>query len=352
MAIEQPSYAISLKRFFEGTLSALRANAKSNAQLAAELEAELARRQTPNKSTARWEEDRKIFSKKLVRFRPRLIGAFGAYAALSRQSFSDVEYQGGVPLFRMLWFLGSAQDDLIDEQAPAENVTVPDAKQLRRAIFGPEMIFYQAAFTVIGDKLARSSMSAEQKRYIKVKLSEWFRFLVHQEAAIMQKRLHELTFDECTRYREAQNQKIGEALIACLNGARCLDLRFQALERSVPKLSFRTQIIDDIADIPEDLGNGRPSYAIGALVDHPEELKAMREYLQVHAVGKVTSALFEHLAPKSSSQVRKQFDAYGEALKQEGITGSMLASIGNVIFKYFPTFRNAMYRINPTYGNF
>jgi hypothetical protein len=137
-----------------------------------------------------------------------------------------------------------------------------------------------------------------------------------------------------------------------LNGAQCLDPRSQALERTVPKLSFRTQVIDDIADIPEDLSNERPSYAVGALVEHPEELQAILSYIQAHSVSKVTPALFERLAPISSKQVKTQFDAYGKELEQEGVTGSMLASMGNTIFKYFPTFRNAMYRINPKYANF
>lgn len=352
--MEKSSRTSPLYRFLEGTISALRANAKSNEQLTVELGAELARRQqrAPDQIIGSTEEDWEMFSQKLLRFRPRLIGAFGAYAALSNRSFSEVELQGGMPLFRMLWFLGSAQDDLIDDRVSEEGAAAPDAKQLRRTIFGPERVFYQAAFTVIGSELARSFMGAEQKRYIKVKLSEWFRFLVHQEAAMMQKRLPELTFTECVRYREEQNQKIGEALVACLNGAQCLNPRLQALERTVPRLSFRTQVIDDIADIPEDLDNERPSYAVGALVDHPEDLQAIHAYIHTHAVGKITPTLFKRIAPTSSKQVKKQFDAYGTELEQEGVTGSMLAGMGNATFKYFPTFRNVMYRINPEYGNF
>lgn len=350
---EHPRSSLTaLRRFFEGSLSALRVNATDNAHLVTELKAELERRQkrAPERNIADQKEQWEMFAQKLLRFRPRLIGAFGAYAALSGRTFAEVEEQGGMPLFRMLWFIGSAQDDLIDSCAGRE--TTPDAKQLRRAIFGPEQIFYQAAFTVIGRELDRVSMTAAQRRYIKTRLSAWFRFLVYQEADIMRKKLRELTFDACVRYREDQNQKIGEALVACLNGSRCLDPRFRALEQTVPKLSFRTQIIDDIADIPEDLDGERPSYAIGALVDHPRELETLTMRLHAHAVSKVTPALFKQLAPESSARVRAQFDAYGAALKEEGVTGAVLANMGDVMFKYFPVFRDAMYKINPKHANF
>lgn len=352
-AQEAVSYPRAMSLFLDGIASGLLKGGAINGRLSDELKSELERRaQKPSSADAK-KEDWEMYTNKLLRFRPRLIGSLGAYAALGNVTAGQVEGRGGMEMFRMMWFLGSSQDDLIDTYKNPDLTDQKEiAKELRKVIFGPERVFYQAAFTVIGNELKESDFEPEAKTYLRQKFADWYRFLVHQEAEVMTRPFSEMNFAYGTQYREEQNQKIGEVLVACLNGKECLNPKLQDLEDIIPKLSFRTQIIDDIADIPEDLESERPSYATGALNDNQDELALMREYLQAHEIAKMTPELFRNIAPKSAGLVEQQYKKYGDELAQKGVAGKMLASIGSAMFTLYPKFRDTMYKINPAYSNF
>lgn len=126
---------------------------RQNDGIRIKIEEELQRRGVDFKS----EEVRKgweFFDKKLLRFRPRLFGAIGAYAMLTDQTYSEVVAQGGMRAFKALWALAAIQDDLIDDLSRRELSKACEQERknlLRNAIFGKDKEFYRAAYRVIID---------------------------------------------------------------------------------------------------------------------------------------------------------------------------------------------------------
>lgn len=326
-----------------------------NIRLSLALVKELARRSAKLSSRDASAEDWKIFKKKLLRFRPRLVDAVSAYSLISGVSYRELRHQGGLGLFRMMWFLGSAQDDLIDEILPQTEQSTTDEliKKVRGSIFGADRLFYQAAFAVFVDELKRSDFPKEAKAYLQRKIRDWYSFLVRQEARVLSARIEEFTFAYCRAYREEQNRMIGALLTACLNGRYCAISKMQHLELVIPALSLRTQIVDDISDIPEDLNMGRPSYCVGALVDCPDELTHVRAYLAEHCqVRKLQPREFKKIAPKSYALVVEIYRQYGENLYGQGQSMVFLRKVGDLLFDWFPMIKNILYKIYPPAANF
>ena len=161
------------------------------------------------------------------------------------------------------------------------------------------------------------------------------------------------TFDYCVKYREDQNRKIGSLLVALLNGNRVEDDRLKKLEEIVPRLSFRMQVIDDIGDLEEDLRARRPSYAVGALQEHPEEMERIMKLTTVGKVKKVTPSMLEIHAPKSYILLINQYKKYGKELEDEGVNGKFLKDLGDLMFSQFPKARDFIYNyINKKWANF
>lgn len=52
------------------------------------------------------EEDSDLLAKKLMRFRPRLVGAVAAYAHLSGSTYEEIVEQNGLESFYLFWALG------------------------------------------------------------------------------------------------------------------------------------------------------------------------------------------------------------------------------------------------------
>lgn len=127
----------------------------------------------------------------------------------------------------------------------------------------------------------------------------------------------------------------------------------QYLEYVIPMLSFRTQIVDDISDIPEDLRMGRPSYCVGALVDYPDELTYMRAYLSKHReVSKIKPREFKRIAPKSYALIVETYRQYGENLCGLGQSMAFLCEVGDMLFNWFPMIQGVLCKINPQAANF
>lgn len=199
-------------------------------------------------------------------------------------------------------------------------------------------------------RIQNAQLGTDQTAYALDKVTDWYQFLIDQEAEVLATPFEELTFDFSRTYREEQNHRAGTALVALLNGRQCLDSRFMAVEEPVAEFSFMTQIIDDIADTSEDLSAQRPSYAVGALVDHPIEMERMQTYMDANPNAKVTPAQFKNIAPDAFTQVYDAFDSYANDL---GSSASRdIARLGRNMFRYFPYVRNGLYRVNPKYANF
>ena len=76
------------------------------------------------------------------------------------------------------------------------------------------------------------------------------------------------------------------------------------ITRLLPIFSFTTKIMDDIADLNEDIQCKRPSYAVGAIRENPDEFKCMKEFLDNNpSVAKITPEMFKKLCPNSFSKV-------------------------------------------------
>lgn len=297
------------------------------------------------------------FYKKLLCFRPRLIGAIAAHSTLTGALYHEKQTSGILGGFHMLFFTGSVQDDSIDmikkeELILAGKTLLERKKYIQTTIFGRNQIFYRAAFSVFVDYLHESRLTDEQKRYIKHKVADWYQFLLTQETNVIMTPFSEYTFDYSRHYREKQNGKIGAVLTALLNGNKCLDPEYQKLERFIPRLSFRTQIIDDVADTTEDIAIQRPSYAIGALNEFWDELMILKELTKKHPNIKIRPNLLAKLAPRSFDLLLKQYASYGEELLALGKAGKLLKTIGDKLFYLFPTIRDWVYQIAPDFANF
>ncbi len=341
----------SLLAFAGGACAEAYGSVRERRALSQRLDRELLKRGANPHDTC-FAPDRVMFDGKVLCFRPRMVGAVAAYIAASGRSRSDIIRNGGMDAFRMLWFLAAAQDDLIDaaDQAPAAGSL--DSRYLMKVIFGKHRTFYRAAFRVVSSDINRLQASSETKTYLRKKVRSWYRFLVNQEAEMYASGFEKLSFSVCAKYREQQNSMIGGTLVALLNGAECLVSDLRRLEEYLPIASFRTQIIDDVADIAEDLRMRRPSYCMGALNEYPVEMARMRHVVEVRAIAKVRPWLFKRIAPRSYALVRKQYAAYGVRLRDAPPHGVILDSVGNVLFHVFPSFRDVMYRLSPRLANF
>jgi hypothetical protein len=304
------------------------------------------------------EGDQELLAKKLLRFRPRLVGAVGAYSHLTGQRYNQIVGQGGLENFYLFWALGSIQDDFIDglpKQLPAEGEDPGEAHDRRRAlvaqsIFGDDRRFYRAAHHMLRARIKGSDLGEHQTNYALDKVTDWYQFLIDQEAHVLATPFDELDFETSRTYREDQNRRAGTTLVALLNGRNNLDPRYRAVEDPVAEFSFMTQIIDDIADTAEDLSARRPSYAVGALVDNPRDMARMEAYMAANPNAKITPGQFKLVAPEAYDQVYGAFTDYADSLRTSASKG--IATLGTRMFRYFPHIRNALFRIDPKYANF
>lgn len=298
------------------------------------------------------------FDKQLLRPRPRLLAFVSAYAMLTSQPYQAIVDQGGMLLFRTFWGLAAIQDDLIDDIPTHAIAALPDQQQRIRglygAIFGPDRVFYRAAYRTIIDEMERvRPVGAAEQHYLKTKLADWYRFLTKQEAEVVATDPRHFSFDFCRSYREQQDRRVTGMLAACLNGAACLDPAYQQLESVMPWLAYRSQMIDDLADTTEDLAAGRPSYAVGAINEYPAERRAVDRLLVERNVAKVPPRVLKSVAPRSHQLLKNTFAGYGQALvEREGFRGRVLDAAGWGTFHAFPVIRDVMYQINPRYANF
>ena len=160
-----------------------------------------------------------------------------------------------------------------------------------------------------------------------------------------------LTFSMCQQYRERQNLQAGSTLVAILNEQNCLISEFQRIEPLVSQFSFLTQIIDDIADTGEDLTAMRPSYAVGALVNNPEELERIQVFITEHQYAKITPRQFRRIAPQSYALINQTFNGYcKEFEKQTGKHG--LTRLARTLYSFYPAVRNILFKVNANIANF
>lgn len=297
-----------------------------------------------------YQADTELLTNKLLRFRPRLIGALGVHNYLTDSTAQTPALEN----FYLFWALGSIQDDFIDtlpKYKPDEASLQERQRTIATSIFGDNRRFYRAAHHQLRQNLQNNYFGDKQQNYMTQKVTDWYRFLIAQEADVLEVPLHDMTYQSCRAYREEQNLHAGSALVALLNGEDCLNPERQRIESVVAQFSYLTQIIDDIADTAEDLIAERPSYAVGALLDHPAELDRMRCYVMENPHTKLTPYVFNRLAPESLRVLTETFGEYQTTLY--ALAGSRgLTTIASSLFKHFPYIRNVIFRINPKFANF
>lgn len=300
------------------------------------------------------EEDRALLTSKLLRFRPRLTGALSIYAIFANKTYQDIVDQGGLEPFYVFWFLGSAQDDFIDTLTPSPE---EDKNQvigaIRQSIFGEDRMLYRAGYHLFQQYIDTLEAGDDQKHYLRKTGAHWYRFLAEQEATVLTHPLSMYSFDYAKRYRETQNGSVGQVLTALLNGKNCLEPDLQRLEIMLPKFSYLTQIIDDIADTFEDLEANRPSYVVGALVDNPDELAVVENIRSQGKITKLSPKQLHRYAPNAYGKISSAFHHYTDQLEQAtGMSGRSINLIAYDVYRFFPSVRNLLYRINPQYANF
>ncbi len=295
-----------------------------------------------------WENPdyKRVFSEKLMEFRLRMVGALSLYSYVSNTPPETIRKDERLESFYLFWFLGASQDDVIDKLGLAsKNPTV------KQEIFGGEQAFHRGGLRLLETTIKDSALAPEKKHYIKGKIANWYQFLTTQESDVLASSPNSWTFEYARAYREEQNKRAGETLVAILNWDDCLSPEKQGLEDVIPQFSFLTQMIDDIADTPEDLLYKRPGYSVGALSDHPAELAAVEEYCKKTGSKKIHPKTLRKLAPESHSLLQNTFDSYSKTLSNElailGIPSKGMLQVGQLLYRYFPTVRDIIYHISP-----
>jgi hypothetical protein len=297
------------------------------------------------------------FEQVLFRPRPRLVSAIAAYSLLTGRSFADIQQQNGMVAAKAFWMLGTIQDNLID-RLDKEKTAVMSEKERRQAlydsIFGKGREFQQATYAAILCEIATNpAYGPEHMSYLSARMDEWFDFLVTQESGVYNTPEENYTFPLCVNYRQLQNAVAGRVVVSFLNGQACLDPKLQHYEQIIPILSYRTQIMDDIGDVVEDMEMSRPSYVIGALREYPDEFETVKNIAAQKGIRKFTPHKLKKYAPQSYKLVKDTFTAYGDDLAQKyGVNGKILDKAGKAAYHTFPALRDVMYRINERYSYF
>jgi len=285
------------------------------------------------------EEGSEIFKQKLMDFRLRMTGALSLYSHFTQIPYKDLRKEGNLDSFYLFWFLGAAQDDLIDNEFTNNNSSQQrkNGRDVRELIFNPDREFLRSAFNVLEGKIEKSSLGDKQKEYLSGKIMSWYEFVSSQEDGVASMPLEDYTFAFSRSYRESQNQCAAEVLVALLNWDKCLDHPMQRLELVIPQFSFLTQIIDDVIDVGEDLKAKRPSFAVGALVDHPKELEAFRRTLGDEK-RKMRHSSIKKVAPRSYAQICSVFAEYsGNIQSGAGVESEGLLFSANKLLMFVPS---------------
>ncbi|HZJ18599.1 MAG TPA: hypothetical protein VFD45_03220 [Patescibacteria group bacterium] len=285
------------------------------------------------------EKGSEIFKQKLFDFKLRMIGALSLYSYFGNIPYSELEKGDNMDSFYLFWFLGAAQDDLIDSFSSTDSRgSVGRVGRTKEIMFNSDGGFLQGALNVLRKKIEKSEMGKEEQEYLLDKVESWNEFVSTQEDDVRERDLTDYTFAFSKEYRETQNKHASKTLIALLNWDQCLDPSMQKLESSIPPFSFLTQIIDDIIDVREDLVAKRPSYAVGALVDHSEELRLFQEGLKTYKKdGKMHHFSFKKVAPNAYSQIHDAFMKYKDDLQREnGDKSEGLIFTINSLYRFVP----------------
>ncbi len=297
------------------------------------------------------------FEKILFRPRPRLISAISAYSLLTGKDFEDITQQEGMIPAKAFWMLGTIQDNLLDGLDKTKVAAMSEDERmaaLHDSIFGKGREFQQATHAVISSELeANPAYGQAQIDYLLGGMSQWFDFLLRQESEVYRTPEENYSFEFCKNYREQQNAVAGRVVVSFLNGQNCLDPELQKYEQIIPILSYRTQIMDDIGDVVEDMEMKRPSYVIGALREFPDEFEAVKKISAQKGIKKFTPHKLKKYAPQSYKLVKATFTAYGEELSQTyGVKGAILDKAGRLAYHTFPVMRDLMYKVNERYTYF
>lgn len=291
------------------------------------------------------------FMNKLTETRPRMIGALSVYSALSGIPYSEISTNQGIECFYIFWRIADGQDDLID--SPKEQKEQNEQIPLIQKIFQGEGEFFKGTLHLLENKITQGNIGEKEKKYLKEKIAGWYRFLTIQETEIESKNFNSFDFDYSKKYRQEQNQKAGEVLVALLNWRECLNPNYKKLEEIIPQFSIYTQMVDDIGDTVEDIESRRPSFSVGALISHPEEMTRFLKEIKKRGIKKVHPKFLQQIAPQSSELLNAYFKEHCDFLESKtGQAGKGFNAIASFIYSHFPTARDFLFKLNPNVANF
>ncbi len=273
--------------------------------------------------------------------------AVACYSILSGRSYQEIDPEA-LDSFKLFWFLGDSQDDTIDfPDSQARGGKVVDE------IFRGNGLGHRKILSLINKKIQDSpGLGQNERHYLRVRIKSWYDFIRQQEINLEQLPKGRQGLEFCRSYRESQNMAAGSVLTAILNWSECNDPELRKLEVIVPKFSFLSQIIDDIGDLPEDIEAQRPSYALGALRDHPNEFSRVLEEIQSDRIQKFSYRQLRELAPLSRTDLESLFILYeNELINIAGGRVGVFIKLAQQFYWHFSGTRDLLYKISPSWAS-
>jgi hypothetical protein len=281
-------------------------------------------------------------------FLPRTYASVAAFCMLSGKRYGDISPEA-LDASRLFWQIGHKQDDIIDDPNRQN-----DGNTIIHDIFADEGVGHRKTLALLYKKIESSSeLSPEDKHYLRIKIKSWFDFIGEQESGIRNAQEEDFSLDFCKDYRESQNMMAGSVVSALLNWSDCTSEKGQRVERILPKFSYMSQIIDDVGDIPEDLEANRPSFAVGALNEHPDEKALVTDTIMRSSLKKLSYDNLKRFAPESVQILDQLFEEYYQVASElGGKETQMVLGIAKIAYVYYAKFREVIYRLNPAWATF
>jgi len=318
--------------------------AESKPRLLAEIEATI-----PEISIDRSSEAYKAISDRFCDFLPRTYASIATFCLLSEKRYQDIS-KDGLDSSRLFWQLGHKQDDIID----APDRTVSAGSKVLQDIFSNDGIGHNKTIALLKNKITLSQeLTEENKSYLLRMIASWFDLLKTQEDELSHMRGEDLSFEYCRRHREEQNMMAGRVVCALLSWEDCQTEKGQYVERALPQFSYMSQLIDDICDLPEDIEASRPSFALGALNEYPNEKKRIINVIKEDDSKKLSYTVLSKEAPNVTKLLDSLFDFYRtEASELGGKNTRLILDIARLMYSNYSKVKRITQRINPSWATF
>ena len=207
---------------------------------------------------------------------------------------------------------------------------------------------------LLNDKINSSKeLKPDDKSYLFGIVASWFDLLKAQEDELSCMTEEDLSFEYCKKHREEQNMMAGRVICAFLNWEDCRTEEGQYVEKALPQFSYMSQLIDDIGDLPEDLGASRPSFVVGALNENPDEKIKISNFIKIEDIRKLSYDVLKIEAPKTTELLDALFNNYRrEAAKLGGLDTEVILGIAKLMYFKYSKMKKIIQKINPAWSTF